>query len=87
MLHQLRMHSRQKYKRAIFIARSILGVTVLIFLVNVNHDQKKFWAIWKKRFMYTDVNINMLGCSNYTQASEKLAANFIANMNVSANSP
>ena len=37
--------------------------------------------------MYNDVNINMLGCSNYTQASEKLAANFIANTNDSANSP
>ena len=37
--------------------------------------------------MYNDVNINMLGFSNYTQASEKQAANFIANTNDSANSP
>ena len=50
MLHQLRMHSRQKYKRAIFIARSILGVTVLIFLVNVNHDQKKILGNLEKAF-------------------------------------
>ena len=35
--------------------------------------------------MYNDVDINMLGCSNYTQASEKLAANFIANTSDSAN--
>ena len=82
------MDARQEYKNALLDCKKYFkydSSNILSKCIN-SHDQKNFWVIWKKRFMYKNVNINMLGCSNYTEASEKLTANFIANMNDSANS-
>ena len=83
VLHQLRMDARHEYKRAILDCKKhfMCDSSNILSKCISSHNQKNVWAIWKRHFMCNDVNINMFGCSNYIQANEKLAANFIANTN------
>ena len=87
-VNDIRLKAKHDYKHAInackkrFVSDSSLTLGKCIDA----RDQKAFWSLWKKRFVHTDLNVSLLGCSDYTEASEKLASNFVKNTSNSADS-